>query len=1039
MDAEGNVYYYNVVTDESSWEHPMDQYYRNLFLKVQREHEEKKKQEEEERKKEEQERQEREKAARVMEEERLLARERAALLIQRNYRGRLGRKKYVAHLEQMDKQQKHKAATKVQASFRGHRVRKYVRQYRDEVTAAVREEAVTTIQARFRGNAGRRKAKRHSEIRHARKREHAATRIQSHYRRRVAQKHTHGKRCERAATRIQAGYRGSRSRKHTRKLKHEKLRTESAIRIQSNFRMCYQRKLYMRAKKFVVGITRVQALHRGRMERKRFRVALQDHRHEQRVQAATKIQARVRGMRDRRRVEELRVLQARHRAAHFIQCQWRHKKTKQKRHHAAVRIQKHHRGRRARRLVHEKKRDKRLREICEHRSARCIQGHFRQHVIRRDRERARRNGAATQIQCSWRGKMGRNKAQKAREDAVVARAAINVQSSFRGLLGRFRATQKRLQSFSESIASAVPTKLERDKQEGPRRGPQRLKDQGDQLEKDLHVKAVWLVVDHDDKDVENAHYMFLRGKPLASLQYLAKSLSNEKRMTGMRLSLVAAFTNYATLMSKIGQHDHSKRLVKYALRLLRHYISDEGELIKGKSVNEKISLDGDGSDDPRFVSIRSSAAVVLHNVAVEQLVLAPIPNFGEAVGKAGEALLAAQHSLGAHHPWRQQVENTHHVIIQLCKKGKNLDLRRALKTQIKILKHDTSKRDYNSTRKSDQSTAASILSGGERSPGENAHEHLGAQYDSEESEVGEQSTTRGVAQASGAGRIGSLAQPLSQTQPKRGGAKRTSRRDKADAGPPVSRSFDSMRTGTPDSDTGSEFSGVGGLSREERVRRELERIQQGRVAKASKEGVKGIELRRNQRGLDGGVRPSGKQPKKSAATQNRTAAKIDSSALDEAIAQVPSEAAEMSSSTRRRPVGTPDTDDSLAGRAAPRRRQRSKKASRSGKTPRAASSGRAQSKSRSRQSAPGEVGGLPARSKSAGAPPRPGSNPPMGGVMTRVGPRGKSKSGRKSTSGTALPRLPGSGNQAPRSPPDGPTDKRRRSKKERKCVQLVSV
>ncbi len=1042
MDAEGNVYYYNVVTDESSWEHPMDQYYRNLFLKVQREHEEKKKAEEEERKKEEAERQEREKAARVMEEERLLARERAALLIQRNYRGRLGRKKYVAHLEQMDQQQKHKAATKVQASFRGHRVRKYVRQYRDEVTAAVREEAVTTIQARFRGNAGRRKAKRHNEIRFARKREHAATKIQSHYRRRVAQKHTHGRRCERAATYIQAGYRGSRSRKHTRKLRHEKLRKESAIRIQSNYRMCYQRKLYMRAKMFVIGITRIQALHRGRMERKRFRVALQDHRHEQRVQAATKIQARMRGIRDRRRVAELRVLQERHRSAHFIQCQWRHKKIKHKRHHAAVRIQKHHRGRNARRKFHEKKRDKRLREISEHRSARCIQGHFRQYVIRRDRERAKRHGAATQIQSSWRGKMGRNSAKKAREDAVVARAAINVQSSFRGLLGRFRATQKRLQNFSESIAKVVPTKLVREREEGPRRGPQRLKDQGDQLEKDLHVKAVWLVVDHDDKDVENAHYMFLRGKPLASLQYLAKSLSNEKRMTGMRLSLVAAFTNYATLMSKIGQHDHSRRLVKYALRLLRHYISDAGELIKGKSVNEKISLDGDGSDDPRFVSVRSSAAVVLHNVAVEQLVLAPIPNFGEAVGKAGEALLAAQHSLGAHHPWRQQVENTHHVIIQLCKKGKNLDLRRALKTQIKTLKHDTSKRDYNATRKSDHSTAASILSGGERSPGENAHEHLGssAQYDSEESEAGEQS------QGTGPGRIGSLATPLSQPQPKRGGAKRAPRRAKEDTGPPVSRSLDSMRTGTPDSDTGSEFSGAGGLSREERVRRELERIQQGRVAKASKEGVKGIEVRRNQRGMEGGVRPSGKQPKMAAAAQNRTAARIDSSALDEAIAQVPTEAAEMSNSMRRRPIGTPDTDDSSAGRAAPRQRQRSKKKSKSGKTPRAASSGRAQSKSRPRPSATaeawGEPGdGLPARSKSAGAPPRPGSNPPMGGVMTRAGGRGgKSKSGRKS-GGTSLPRLPGSG-PAPRSPPDGPTDKRRgsnqkRSKKERKCVLLA--
>jgi|EP01047_Picozoa_sp_COSAG01_P067638 hypothetical protein len=124
MDAEGNVYYYNVVTDESSWEHPMDQYYRNLFLKVQREHEEKKAKEEEERRREEMERQDREKAARLMEEERLLARERAALLIQRNYRGRLGRKKYLRHLDEMDTRQRHMAAAKVQAVYRGHRVRR---------------------------------------------------------------------------------------------------------------------------------------------------------------------------------------------------------------------------------------------------------------------------------------------------------------------------------------------------------------------------------------------------------------------------------------------------------------------------------------------------------------------------------------------------------------------------------------------------------------------------------------------------------------------------------------------------------------------------------------------------------------------------------------------------------------------------------------------------------------------------------------------------------------------------------------------------
>ena len=817
MDAEGNVYYYNVVTDESSWEHPMDQYYRNLFLKVQREHEEKKAKEEEERKREELERQEREKAARLMEEERLLARERAALLIQRNYRGRLGRKKYLQQLEEMDSRQRHKAATKVQAAFRGHRVRKYVRQYRDEVTAAVREEAVTTIQARFRGNAGRRKAKRHQEIRHARKRGNAATKIQSHYRGLVARRRVHGRRCERAATHIQAGYRGWRSRKHTAKLRHEKLRKESATKIQSTFRMCYQRKLYLRAQLFVSGITRIQALHRGRMERARFRVALQDHRHETRVNAATKIQARQRGRRDRTRVDELRVLQQRHRSAHFIQCQWRYKKAKRERRAGAIRIQKHHRGWQARKTYAEKKRAKRLNEIARQRSARCIQTHYRRHMVEVNRENQRRNRSATQLQAAWRGKMGRKKAVGVREFRRVEKAAVGVQSTFRGLIGRFKAKQKRLLKFSQSIAEVVPQRLTREVDEGPRRGPQRLK--SDELDKDLHVKAIWLVVDTEDKHTDTSHYFFLRGKPLAALQYLEKSLSSPRRQ-GMRLSLVAAFTNYATLMSKIGQHAHSKRLVVYALRLLQHYVSDDGELIKDRAMRENVQFDDD-ADDARFVLIRSSAAVVLHNVAVEQLLLAEIPNFGEAVGRAGQALLAAQNSLGPHNPWRQQVENTHHVIIQLCKKGKNIDPRRPLKVQVKTLKHDTTKRARRPAGPGAVDRSVAILEGSGSLNGSASATATLTMDDSDDSELGDGNGRRSTKShvRGPKNRLGSLSKPLSDAPPQPNRPR--ARQAEASAGPPISRSFDSARSGTPDSD----LSGGGGLSREERVRRELDRIQ----------------------------------------------------------------------------------------------------------------------------------------------------------------------------------------------------------------------
>ena len=214
-----------------------------------------------------------------------------------------------------------------------------------------------------------------------------------------------------------------------------------------------------------------------------------------------------------------------------------------------------------------------------------------------------------------------------------------------------------------------------------------------QVAVDLKVKVIWLVVDSDDRDTKTAHHFFQRNKPLATLQYLEKSLLRRKTQ-GIRLSLVAAFANYATLMSKIGEHGDAQRLVIYALQLLSHYVSSDGKIVKGRQVSEKISLDGppDEKADPRFASVRSTAAVVLHNVAVALLLLADVPNFGDCVTRSGEASLAAQSSLGERHPWRQQMESTHHVIIQLCKKGERLDIRQPLKVQVAPLKYVANRR-----------------------------------------------------------------------------------------------------------------------------------------------------------------------------------------------------------------------------------------------------------------------------------------------------------------------------------------------------------
>lgn len=353
--------------------------------------------------------------------------------------------------------------------------RRYVRQYRDEVHAAVREEAVKMIQARHRGNAGRRKARRQHEIRNARKRENSATHIQSHFRRRVAARHTHGLRRQRSAVRIQAGYRGSRGRKHAGRLRRERDRRTAAIRVQASFRMSYQRKLYLRAKLFVHGTTRMQALHRGRRERRKFRVALQEHRHQKRVGAATRIQARHRGRFARRDFQRRRLHRHQHRSARLIQDQWRYRRTKRRRHGAALRIQRHWRGLAGRRLYAERRRDHTLHNIRRNGSARCIQGHWRGHKIRKSQEHARRNKAATRLQAAWRGRLGRRRAVRTREERRQEKAAIKITCSFRGLMGRFRAKQRRLLKFSQSIAEVVPQRIsKRDREERRRAGPPRL-------------------------------------------------------------------------------------------------------------------------------------------------------------------------------------------------------------------------------------------------------------------------------------------------------------------------------------------------------------------------------------------------------------------------------------------------------------------------------------------------------------------------------------------------------------------------------------
>jgi hypothetical protein len=489
-------------------------------------------------------------------------------------------------------------------------------------------------------------------------------------------------------------------------------------------------------------------------------------------------------------------------------------------------------------------------------------------------------------------------------------------------------------------------------------------------------QAIWLEVDSEDKDTDTSHYFFLRGKPLASLQYLEKSLASD-RIQGTRLALVAAFTNYATLMSKIGQHAHSKRLVVYALRLLQHYVSSEGTLIKGRVVNEKVGLDGESSD-PRFVSIRSSAAVVLHNVAVEQLILAEIPNFGESLGRAGEALLAAQNSLGPHHPWRAQVENSHHVILQLCKRGKRIDITRPLKAQVTPISNKQAAKGSGSVLRT-QSHATSGGGGGGGSTSPAARELADLDDDNDDGELG-----RG---GGGGGMGGEAAQRSEATTRRLAPPPRPS--------PALPRhhqplSSSSRRLGTPDSDVSS--LGEGGLSREERLQLELARIQQERLANAAKQGVKGITVSRPAPGVAGGS--TGR-----AGAAARRSQRVETGELDQQLAQASAStgAGLQRQQSRRRRIGSTKSAPRASTRSSLSRTPREEEAEREEEEAAAAAVG-------------GTRGGVARssrkqkrRARGSSSAPRPGRRPPQrtppSGERGRPGGAEKSRSRSRNKQG----------------------------------------
>jgi len=126
QDEGGNTYYYNSATDDSVWEHPLDEYYRNLYRKHKDEKEDQAARDAAYAKEQELagiRQQDKAEAKRARAEKRLKKKSKAATKIQSVWRGKIGRRKMNAEIE------KHAtvtfwAASKLQAVYRAKMARR---------------------------------------------------------------------------------------------------------------------------------------------------------------------------------------------------------------------------------------------------------------------------------------------------------------------------------------------------------------------------------------------------------------------------------------------------------------------------------------------------------------------------------------------------------------------------------------------------------------------------------------------------------------------------------------------------------------------------------------------------------------------------------------------------------------------------------------------------------------------------------------------------------------------------------------------------
>eukprot|EP00297_Palpitomonas_bilix_P002142 CAMPEP_0113894910 /NCGR_PEP_ID=MMETSP0780_2-20120614/17026_1 /TAXON_ID=652834 /ORGANISM="Palpitomonas bilix" /LENGTH=1146 /DNA_ID=CAMNT_0000885595 /DNA_START=199 /DNA_END=3639 /DNA_ORIENTATION=- /assembly_acc=CAM_ASM_000599 len=386
FDAEGNVFYYNKISHVSSWDHPLDSYYKALFQKLKK----------------------------AMRENKAADKvNNAAVKVQSLYRGHLARRLYqVLLVEELER----RAAIAVQAAFRGLQGRKQAAQRRREAAIEYLEDQALKIQCLFRGHMGRRVAAGKRAERQAENEQLAALILQCWYRRHLAKERADFLRRRNWVARlsarvayIQAAVRRVLTTKDyiesLQQAKEEKVRAareyerrlgKGVHRHARTIQMAYRRfqlslRVEMRVRKKEYSTVEIQRMGRGMLARKERRMMIQ-------LRAIRVVQRLTRGFLGRRKVMRVREkveAEQREAAARHIQRVARGRQGRKeaevkrteaqeqrRRTHAATVIQSFGR------MIHSKKvvkKLRRLRDVELRRARMCtkIQSVYRGYLVRR--------------------------------------------------------------------------------------------------------------------------------------------------------------------------------------------------------------------------------------------------------------------------------------------------------------------------------------------------------------------------------------------------------------------------------------------------------------------------------------------------------------------------------------------------------------------------------------------------------------------------------------------------------------------------------